>query len=197
MRGAGGERDHAAWHIACSHRVGKEDQSVTPATSAKQARRSYRERTRCPDLALTLALLDRAVRTHAVRRYLMVVPPAANSGRRSWRHSSMARPREKGTNRPPRNRLTQTRLPPRHLSAVGECRVTGSGQCQGRRNNFRCRDDQAHAGVRRVERQMERAQSQLEQAHARVVAAAEAARAAADVQRYDRLLQYGGVSRQE
>lgn len=75
--------------------------------------------------------------------------------------------------------------------------MTGSGQCHGRRNNFRCRDDQAHAGVRRVERQMERAQSQLEQAHARVVAAAEAVGAAADVQRHDRVLQYGGVSRQE
>jgi membrane fusion protein (multidrug efflux system) len=58
--------------------------------------------------------------------------------------------------------------------------------------------EQAQAGVQAAKRRAEGARSQLEQAHARVAAAqAEATRAAADVVRYERLLQYGGVSRHE
>jgi len=57
---------------------------------------------------------------------------------------------------------------------------------------------QAEAAVLTSERQVDAARSRLEQARAEVVAAeAEATRAAADVQRYENLLRYGAVSRQE
>ena len=58
--------------------------------------------------------------------------------------------------------------------------------------------EQAEAAVLTGERQVDGARSRLEQARAQVVAAeAEATRAAADVQRYESLLKYGAVSRQE
>jgi membrane fusion protein, multidrug efflux system len=57
---------------------------------------------------------------------------------------------------------------------------------------------QAEAAVLTAERQVDAARSRLEQARAQVAAAeAEATRAAADVQRYENLLRYGAVSRQE
>jgi membrane fusion protein, multidrug efflux system len=57
---------------------------------------------------------------------------------------------------------------------------------------------QAEAAVLTAERQVDGARSRLEQARAQVIAAeAEATRAAADVQRYENLLKYGAVSRQE
>src|SRR6266481_308627 len=58
--------------------------------------------------------------------------------------------------------------------------------------------EQAEAAVTTAERQVDGARSRLEQARAQVVSAeAEATRAAADVQRYENLLKYGAVSRQE
>jgi membrane fusion protein (multidrug efflux system) len=78
----------------------------------------------------------------------------------------------------------------RHQAAAINVQVVGTTSGAG--------VDQAKAGVQAAERQVEAARSQLEQAHARVVAAeAEAERAGADVKRYEQLLQYGGVSRQE
>ena len=57
---------------------------------------------------------------------------------------------------------------------------------------------QSEAAVVTAERQIDAARSRLEQARAQVAAAeAEATRAAADVQRYENLLKYGAVSRQE
>jgi membrane fusion protein (multidrug efflux system) len=57
---------------------------------------------------------------------------------------------------------------------------------------------QAEAAVQTAQRQVEGARSQLEQTSDKVTAAeAEATRATADVKRYEQLLQYGGVSRQE
>ena len=57
---------------------------------------------------------------------------------------------------------------------------------------------QAEAAVLTAERQVDAARSRLDQARAQVAAAeAEATRAAADVQRYENLLRYGAVSRQE
>jgi membrane fusion protein, multidrug efflux system len=57
---------------------------------------------------------------------------------------------------------------------------------------------QAEAAVAMAERQVDGARSRLEQARAQVTATeAEATRAAADVQRYESLLKYGAVSRQE
>jgi membrane fusion protein (multidrug efflux system) len=77
-----------------------------------------------------------------------------------------------------------------HLGATINVQVVGTTSGAG--------VDQAHAGVQTAGRQVEGARSQLEQARARVQAAeAEAARAAADARRYEQLLQYGGVSRQE
>jgi membrane fusion protein (multidrug efflux system) len=77
-----------------------------------------------------------------------------------------------------------------HLGATINVQVVGTTSGAG--------VDQAHAGVQTAGRQIEGARSQLAQARARVQAAeAEAARAAADARRYEQLLQYGGVSRQE
>ena len=57
---------------------------------------------------------------------------------------------------------------------------------------------QAEAAVVTAERQVDGARSRLEQTRAQVVSAeAEATRAAADVGRYENLLKYGAVSRQE
>lgn len=58
--------------------------------------------------------------------------------------------------------------------------------------------DQAEAGVQAAQRQVEEGHSRLEQARAQVAAAAaEATRAKADDERYERLLGYRAVSRQE
>ena len=77
-----------------------------------------------------------------------------------------------------------------HLGATINVQVVGATSGAG--------VDQAQAGVQTAGRQIEGARSQLAQARARVHAAeAEAARAAADARRYEQLLQYGGVSRQE
>ena len=58
--------------------------------------------------------------------------------------------------------------------------------------------DQAEAGVQAAQRQVDEAHSRLEQARAQVAAAAaEATRAKADDERYERLLTYRAVSRQE
>jgi len=58
--------------------------------------------------------------------------------------------------------------------------------------------DQAEAGVQAAQRQVEEGHSRLEQARAQVAAAAaEATRAKADDERYERLLTYRAVSRQE
>ncbi len=58
--------------------------------------------------------------------------------------------------------------------------------------------DQAAAGVQAAQRQVEEGHSRLEQARAQVAAAAaEATRAKADGERYERLLTYRAVSRQE
>jgi membrane fusion protein (multidrug efflux system) len=58
--------------------------------------------------------------------------------------------------------------------------------------------DQAEAGVQAAERQVDEAHSRLEQARAQVAAAAaEATRAKADGERYERLLEFRAVSRQE
>lgn len=57
---------------------------------------------------------------------------------------------------------------------------------------------QAEAGVQTAQRQVEAGRSRFEQSRAQVAAAeAEATRAATDVERYERLLRYGAVSRQE
>ena len=57
---------------------------------------------------------------------------------------------------------------------------------------------QADAGVQTAARQVDGARSRLEQSRAQVdAAAAEATRAATDAERYDALLQEGGVSRQQ
>ena len=78
----------------------------------------------------------------------------------------------------------------RHQAAAINVQVVGTTSGAG--------VDQAQAGVGAAERREEGARSQVEQAHERVAAAeAEAERAAADVKRYEQLLQYGGVSRQE
>ncbi len=64
--------------------------------------------------------------------------------------------------------------------------------------DFETKLAQARANLSAAVAQHDGARSRLEQARAQVVAAeAEATRAAADVQRYERLLQYGAVSRQE
>jgi|RhiMetdeSRZDD1v2_1073273.scaffolds.fasta_scaffold96854_2 membrane fusion protein, multidrug efflux system len=58
--------------------------------------------------------------------------------------------------------------------------------------------DQAEAGVQAAQRQVDEGHSRLEQARAQVdAAAAEATRAKADGERYERLLTYRAVSRQE
>ncbi len=58
--------------------------------------------------------------------------------------------------------------------------------------------DLAQSGLQAAERQIDGARSRMEQARAQVAAAqAEATRASEDAQRYERLLQYHAVSRQE
>jgi membrane fusion protein, multidrug efflux system len=78
----------------------------------------------------------------------------------------------------------------RHRSAEINVRVVGT--------TSGARIDQAKAGVEAAQRQVDEAHSRLEQARAQVAAAAaEATRAKADDQRYERLLEYRAVSRQE